>query len=97
MDGRMVKNRPSRAGGGAARQAPPREGDHMIKIEVTTALKDALEHAASSGTPQVALYKDKPLVILSYDEYERRYESEDESAAQPASGSTSPYVASAWR
>jgi len=52
----------------------------MIKIEVTTALKDALEHAAASGTPQVALYKDKPVVILSYDEYERRYESEDESA-----------------
>jgi hypothetical protein len=43
----------------------------MIKIEVTTALKDALEHAAASGTPQVALYKDKPVVILSYDEYER--------------------------
>jgi len=52
----------------------------MIKIEVTTALKDALEHAASSGTPQVALYKDKPVVILSYDEYERRYDSEDEGA-----------------
>jgi hypothetical protein len=48
-----------------------RKGDSMIKIEVTTALKDALEHAAASGTPQVALYKDKPLVILSYDEYER--------------------------
>jgi hypothetical protein len=43
----------------------------MIKIEVTTALKDALEHAVASGTPQVALYKDKPVVILSYDEYER--------------------------
>jgi len=43
----------------------------MIKIEVTTALKDALEHAAASGTAQVALYKDKPVVILSYDEYER--------------------------
>ena len=52
----------------------------MIKIEVTTELKDALEHAAASGTPQVALYKDKPVVILSYDEYERRYETEDESA-----------------
>jgi hypothetical protein len=80
MDGRMVKDRPARVSGGAARKSPSREGDHMIKIEVTTALKDALEHAASSGTPQVALYKDKPLVILSYDEYERRYDSEDEGA-----------------
>ncbi|HEX8918813.1 MAG TPA: hypothetical protein VF898_09930 [Chloroflexota bacterium] len=43
----------------------------MIKIEVTPALKDALEHASTSGTAQVALYKDKPVVILSYDEYER--------------------------
>jgi len=50
----------------------------MIKIEVTTALKDALEHAAASGTAQVALYKDKPVVILSYDEYERLYPPEDE-------------------
>jgi hypothetical protein len=50
----------------------------MIKIEVTTALKDALDHATTSGTPQVALYKDKPVVILSYDEYERQYQpSED--------------------
>lgn len=50
----------------------------MIKIEVTTALKDALEHAVASGTPQVALYKDKPVVILSYDEYERQYEGGEE-------------------
>jgi hypothetical protein len=55
-----------------------REGDSMIKIEVTTALKDALEHAVASGTPQVALYKDKPVVILSYDEYERQYEGEED-------------------
>lgn len=53
----------------------------MIKIEVTTALKDALEHAVSSGTPQVALYKDKPVVILSYDEYERTHSADDEGAA----------------
>jgi hypothetical protein len=79
MDGRIVKDRPVRAGQGVSRHAPAREGDHMIKIEVTTALKDALEHAASSGTPQVALYKDKPVVILSYDEYERRYETEEKS------------------
>jgi hypothetical protein len=52
----------------------------MIKIEVTTALKDALEHAAASGTPQVALYKDKPVVILSYDEYERMSDGKEESA-----------------
>jgi hypothetical protein len=52
----------------------------MIKIEVTTALKDALEHAADSGTAQVALYKDKPVVILSYDEYERLYQDDEEAA-----------------
>ena len=51
----------------------------MIKIEVTTALKDALEHVASSGTAQVALYKDKPVVILSYDEYERLSGGDDKS------------------
>ncbi len=51
----------------------------MIKIEVTTALKDALEHAATSGTAQVALYKDKPVVILSYEEYERLSAHTDES------------------
>ncbi len=51
----------------------------MIKIEVTTALKDALEHAVASGTAQVALYKDKPVVILSYDEYERTHPEEDDS------------------
>lgn len=50
----------------------------MIKIEVTIALKDALEHAVASGTPQVALYKDKPVVILSYDEYERLSETEED-------------------
>ena len=50
----------------------------MIKIEVTTALKDALEHVAASGNAQVALYKDKPVVILSYDEYERRYQPEED-------------------
>ncbi|GAC1445578.1 MAG: hypothetical protein NVSMB52_07170 [Chloroflexota bacterium] len=53
----------------------------MIKIEVTTALKDALEHAASSGTAQVALYKDKPVVILSYDEYERTSQLDEERSA----------------
>lgn len=53
----------------------------MIKIEVTTALKDALEHAVASGTAQVALYKDKPVVILSYDEYERTYPAEEEAHA----------------
>jgi hypothetical protein len=52
----------------------------MIKIEVTTALKDALEHAVASGTAQVALYKDKPVVILSYDEYERMNDDEDDGA-----------------
>ncbi|MGH2448167.1 MAG: hypothetical protein ACRDFS_06135 [Chloroflexota bacterium] len=49
-----------------------------MKIEVTIALKDALEHAVATGTPQVALYKDKPVVILSYEEYERLYGEEDE-------------------
>lgn len=52
----------------------------MIKIEVTPALKDALEHASSSGTPQVALYKDRPIVILSYDEYERLSDEEKDQA-----------------
>jgi hypothetical protein len=52
----------------------------MIKIEVTTALKDALEHAVASGTAQVALYKDKPVVILSYDEYERKYDDDEDAA-----------------
>lgn len=52
----------------------------MIKIEVTTAFKDALEHAVASGTPQVALYKDKPVVILSYEEYERSYQEEEAAA-----------------
>jgi hypothetical protein len=69
-----------RTGAGAPRAAntQARQGDAMIKIEVTTALKDALEHAAASGTAQVALYKDKPVVILSYDEYERLSGEEDE-------------------
>lgn len=53
----------------------------MIKIEVTTALKDALEHAAASGTAQVALYKDKPVVILSYEEYERTTGEDEEKSA----------------
>jgi PHD/YefM family antitoxin component YafN of YafNO toxin-antitoxin module len=53
----------------------------MIKIEISTALKDALEHAVASGTPQVALYKDKPVVILSYDEYERLSDEEQENQA----------------
>jgi hypothetical protein len=66
---------------GTSRRTPPRGGDNMVKIEVTTALKDALEHAVSSGTAQVALYKDKPVVILSYDEYERTYETEEENAS----------------
>lgn len=66
---------------GMSRRTPAREGDNMVKIEVTTALKDALEHAVSSGTAQVALYKDKPVVILSYDEYERTYETEEENAS----------------
>ena len=66
------------AGAVSQRRVPGREGESMIKIEVTTALKDALEHAVASGTPQVALYKDKPVVILSYDEYERTYDEEDE-------------------
>jgi hypothetical protein len=57
---------------------PARKGTSMIKIEVTAALKDALEHVAASGTAQVALYKDKPVVILSYDEYERLSQEEEE-------------------
>ena len=74
----MAKSTAAGAGGTARRQGPAREGENMIKIEVTTALKDALEHAVASGTPQVALYKDKPVVILSYDEYERHYEDGEE-------------------
>jgi hypothetical protein len=76
----MVKNREIAAGGVKSRHAPVRQGETMIKIEVTPALKDALEHAVATGTPQVALYKDKPVVILSYDEYERAYPEEDEAA-----------------
>jgi hypothetical protein len=76
----MVKNT-APGTSGTSRRSPAREGDNMIKIEVTTALKDALEHAVATGTPQVALYKDKPVVILSYEEYERQYESDDESGA----------------
>ena len=67
----MTKDGRTGAGATRAGQTVTRQGDSMIKIEVTTALKDALEHAAASGTAQVALYKDKPVVILSYDEYER--------------------------
>ena len=67
----MAKDRTSGVGTTSVRHSQARQGESMIKIEVTTALKDALEHAAASGTPQVALYKDKPVVILSYDEYER--------------------------
>lgn len=78
VDGPMAKNSVVGANRKDRRHAPVREGDSMIKIEVTTALKDALEHAVASGTPQVALYKDKPVVILSYEEYERTYDSEDE-------------------
>ena len=74
----MAKNAVAGAGTTSRRQSSSREGDSMIKIEVTTALKDALEHAVASGTPQVALYKDKPVVILSYDEYERQYEAGDD-------------------
>jgi hypothetical protein len=77
----MVKDRHDGSGTSRSKQNPARQGDTMIKIEVTTALKDALEHATASGTPQVALYKDKPVVILSYEEYERRYESEEENGA----------------
>lgn len=77
VDGLMVKNSAS-ASGTTRRHTPTREGDPMIKIEVTIALKDALEHAVASGTPQVALYKDKPVVILSYDEYERLSETEED-------------------
>lgn len=74
----MAKNAVTAAGGASRKTGSSREGDNMIKIEVTTALKDALEHAVASGTPQVALYKDKPVVILSYDEYERQYEEDGE-------------------
>lgn len=74
----MAKNTPAGVAGASRRHAPAREGDPMIKIEVTIALKDALEHAVASGTPQVALYKDKPVVILSYDEYERQYDNEED-------------------
>jgi len=74
----MAKTAAEGAGGTGRRHGSHREGDSMIKIEVTTALKDALEHAVASGTAQVALYKDKPVVILSYDEYERQYEGGDE-------------------
>jgi hypothetical protein len=74
----MIKNKIAGAGKANPRHHHGRQGDSMIKIEVTTALKDALDHATTSGTPQVALYKDKPVVILSYDEYERTYQpSED--------------------
>lgn len=75
----MVKNRHMRARGGET--AVAQEGESMIKIEVTTALKDALEHAAASGTAQVALYKDKPVVILSYEEYERTTGEDEEKSA----------------
>jgi hypothetical protein len=61
------------------RHSQVRQGDPMIKIEVTPALKDALEHVVASGTPQVALYKDKPVVILSYDEYERLTHADEDS------------------
>jgi hypothetical protein len=74
----MAKNAVAGAGSTSRKHGSSREGDNMIKIEVTTALKDALEHAVASGTAQVALYKDKPVVILSYDEYERQYEAGDE-------------------
>ncbi len=79
MSGRMVKTRHSASGWtSSSRQNTTRQPESMIKIEVTTALKDALEHAVASGTAQVALYKDKPIVILSYDEYERKYGPEDD-------------------
>jgi hypothetical protein len=74
----MAKNVQTR--GSSSRHSSTREGGPMIKIEVTTALKDALEHAVASGTAQVALYKDKPVVILSYDEYERLDDDEDDAA-----------------
>lgn len=77
----MTKSRLLGAGATKSRPGAGREGEHMIKIEVTPALKDALEHAAASGTAQVALYKDKPVVILSYEEYERTYGSDDEKLA----------------
>lgn len=71
-----MSNSSETAAGAKSRYTAARQGESMIKIEVTTALKDALEHAVASGTPQVALYKDKPVVILSYDEYERTYHAE---------------------
>jgi hypothetical protein len=74
----MAKNAVTAAGSASRKPGSSHEGDSMIKIEVTTALKDALEHAVASGTPQVALYKHKPVVILSYDEYERQYEEDGE-------------------
>jgi hypothetical protein len=77
----MSKNRTAMAGRSYPRHTATREGEAMIKIEVTTALKDALDHATTSGTPQVALYKDKPVVILSYDEYERKYQPSDDGAS----------------
>lgn len=80
MNELMGKYRAAGAGVASSHSAPGRKGDSMIKIEVTTALKDALEHAASSGTAQVALYKDKPVVILSYEEYERKYLAPEDSA-----------------
>jgi hypothetical protein len=78
MGGLMAKHSNGAAVGTSTRHSPLRQGESMIKIEVTTALKDALEHAVASGTPQVALYKDKPVVILSYDEYERTHPAEEE-------------------
>lgn len=75
----MARNTQPGVKEGGGRPASARQGESMIKIEVTTALKDALEHATASGTPQVALYKDKPVVILSYDEYERLSGPEEDS------------------
>jgi hypothetical protein len=77
VDGPMSKQRAAVAEGVRPRSASAREGESMIKIEVTTAFKDALEHAVASGTAQVALYKDKPVVILSYEEYERSHQDDD--------------------
>jgi len=77
----MAKNTSVGAERSSQRRSPGREGDSMIKSEVTIALKDALEHAVASGTPQVALYKDKPVVILSYDEYERTHPDDEERSA----------------
>jgi len=72
----MAKDR--QTGGASLRRTPAHGGGSMVKIEVTIALKDALEHAVATGTPQVALYKDKPVVILSYEEYERLSGEEDD-------------------